>query len=90
MTNGIGESISSISIWNTLNQLGKYNFSYGSVVNNLKERQLCSDQMHRNRFDLILASRYWNFSVVKNLRCLNFVVNIIIKKNSVEQQKGFF
>ena len=41
-----------------------------SVVNNLKERQLFSDQMNRNRFDLILARRYYNCSPIENLRCL--------------------
>ena len=61
-----------------MNQLGKYDFSYGSVVNNLKERQLCSNPMNRNRFDLILVRRYWNFSTIENLRCLNSVVNVII------------
>ena len=55
VTNAIGESTFSISIWNIVNQLGKYHFSCGSVVNNLKKRQLFSDQMNRNRFDLILA-----------------------------------
>ena len=76
------ESISSISIWNIVNQLAKYDFFYGSVVNTLKERQLCSDQMNRNHFDLILARCYWNFSTLENLRCLYSValtaVNVII------------
>ena len=27
--NGVGESISSISIWNIVNELGKHVFSYG-------------------------------------------------------------
>ena len=35
----VGESISSISMYNIVNQLGKRNFSYGSVVNNLKEKK---------------------------------------------------
>ena len=60
MITAIEESIYSISNWNIVNQLGKYGFSCGSVVNNLKERQLFSDQMNSNRFDLILA---------ENLRC---------------------
>ena len=64
VTNAIGESISSISIWNIVNQLGKYDFSCGSVVNNLKERQPSSDQMNRNHIALILASRYWNCSTI--------------------------
>ena len=37
VTNAIGKSILSISIWNIVNQSGKYNFSCGSVVINLKE-----------------------------------------------------
>ena len=32
----VGESISSITIYNIVNQLGKRDFSYGSVVHNLK------------------------------------------------------
>ena len=67
VVNAIGESISSISIWNTVNQLGKYDFSFGSVVNNLKERQLFSDQINKNRFDLVLARRYLNFSTTENI-----------------------
>ena len=39
VTNAIGQSISSKGIWNIVNQLDKYDFSCGSVVNNLKERQ---------------------------------------------------
>ena len=54
VTNSIGESITSISIWNIVNQFGRYDFSFGLVVNNLKERQRFSDQMNRNRFDLVL------------------------------------
>ena len=46
------QSISSTSLWNIANQLGKYDYFYGSVINNLKERQPFSDQMNRNRFDL--------------------------------------
>ena len=38
VTNAIGESIPSISIWNIVNKLVKYDFSCGSVINNLKER----------------------------------------------------
>ena len=37
VVNAIGESVSSISIWNIVNELGKIDFSCGSVVNNLKE-----------------------------------------------------
>ena len=78
VTNAKGKNISSVSIWNIVNHLGKYFFSCGSVVNNLEERQLFSDQMNRNRFDLILARRYWNFSTIQNLRRLNSAVNELI------------
>ena len=37
VTNALGESTSSINIWDIVNQLGKYNSSYGFVVNDLKE-----------------------------------------------------
>ena len=47
VTNAIGESISSITMWNIVNQLGKFDFSCGSVVNHLKERQFFSDQMNK-------------------------------------------
>ena len=57
------------------NKLGKYDFSCGTVVNNLKEMQLFSDQMNRNYFDLILAKQNWNCSPTENLRCLNSAVN---------------
>ena len=40
---------------NIVNQLGKRDFSYGSVVNNLKGRKHFSDQMYRNRCDPIPA-----------------------------------
>ena len=46
MTNAKGESISSISTWNIVNQLGEYDFSYELVINNLKERQPFSDQIN--------------------------------------------
>ena len=78
VTNAIGENNSSISIWNIVNQLGKYDLSCWSVVYNLKERQLFSDQMNRNRFDLILGRRYWNCSTIENLRCLKFTIREII------------
>ena len=60
LTNPIDKSISSISIWDIVNQLGKYYFSCGLVVNNLTERQLFSDQINKNHLGLILARRYWN------------------------------
>ena len=59
-------------------QLGKYDISCGLVVNNLKQKQLFSDQMNRNHFDLILARRYWICSTKENLRCLNSAVYEII------------
>ena len=60
VTNAMDESISLISIWNIVNQVGKYEFFCGSVVNNFIERQLFPDQMNRNCLDLILDSYYWN------------------------------
>ena len=59
MTN-VGESISSITIYNIVNQLGKRDFSYGSVVNNLEDRKHLSDQMNRNGFNPIPTKRDWN------------------------------
>ena len=53
----VGESISSITIYNIVNQLGKRDFSYGSVVNNLKDRKRFFHQMDRNLFDPIPARR---------------------------------
>ena len=41
--NVIDEGIASIRTWNIVYQLGKYDFSCGWVVDNLKERQLFSD-----------------------------------------------
>ena len=70
--NAIGVNISSVSIWNIANQLGKYDFSGGLVVNRL---QLFSDQMNRNRRGLILARGYRNCSTIENQRYLNSAVN---------------
>ena len=53
----VGESISSITMYNIVNQLGKNDFSCGLVVNNLKGRKFFFDQMNRNRFDSISARR---------------------------------
>ena len=75
VTNAIGETTSSVSFWNIVNQLGQYDFSCGSVVNNLTDRQLFSDQINRNCLDLILSRRYCNCSTVENLRCVNCAVN---------------
>ena len=38
--NTVDESISSVIMWNIVNQLGKHDFSCGLVVNNLKDRKL--------------------------------------------------
>ena len=78
LTNAIGDSVSSISIWNIMDKLGKYDFSCGLVVNNLKERQLFSDQMNRNHFNLNHARHYWNCYTIENLRFLYSTVNEII------------
>ena len=58
------ESISSITTYNIVNQLGKHDFFCGSVVNNLKDRKLFFDQLNRNRFDPISARRDWNCSTL--------------------------
>ena len=55
-----GESISSITMHNIVNQLRKRDFAYGSAVNSLKGRKFFSDQMNRNRFDPIPARCDWN------------------------------
>ena len=38
--NAVGKRLSSTNIWNIGNQLGKYDYSYGSVVKNPKEGKL--------------------------------------------------
>ena len=55
-----------------------YDFSCVSVVNNLSEKQIFSDQMNRNRPDLILARCHWSCSTIENLLCVNSAVNEII------------
>ena len=73
-TNVVGLNISSIIIWSIVNQTGKHGFSCGSVVNNLKDRKLFSDQTNSNHFDPILTRREWNCSTVQNLTCLNYLI----------------
>ena len=51
MVNVVDESISLITMWNIVSQLGKDAFSCGSVLTNLKDRKLLSDQMNKNCFD---------------------------------------
>ena len=58
-------------------------FSCESVVNNLKEKKLPA-QVNRNRFDLILASRYWKFSTKENLRYFNSDVSAVMMKQFYE------
>ena len=58
-------------------------FSCESVVNNVKEKKLPA-QVHRNRLDKILASRYWNCSTMENLRCLNSAVSAVMMKQFYE------
>ena len=60
VTNAAGENISLVTMWNIVYQLGKYDFSCGAVVNNLKEETF-SNQMNSNLFVLILKRRDWNF-----------------------------
>ena len=40
VTNAVGESIFSATMWNIVNQLGKHDLSPEAVVNNLKDRKL--------------------------------------------------
>ena len=40
MTNAVGESISSVIMWNMVNQLGKHEFSCGALKNNVKDKEL--------------------------------------------------
>ena len=77
MKNVAGESISSVTMWNIVNQLGEHDFSCGQAVNNLKDKELFSDQMNSNHFDPIFARRNWNCFTMKNLRYLNSDVNEI-------------
>ena len=84
-----------IDVHSLQNVIGESIFSYGcgilwiskvsiffcceSVVSNLKEKKLPA-QVNRNRFDLIIASRYRNFSTMENLRCLNSAVSAVLMK----------
>ena len=77
VTNVIGKSILSIEcgiLW-----ISKVNMILFLWVNNLKEKENPA-QVNRNRFDLILARRYWNCSTMENLRCPNCAVFIVIMK----------
>ena len=56
----VGESISLITMYNIVNQLGKRDFSHRSVVNNLEDRKYLSDQMNRNGFNPIPNKHDWN------------------------------
>ena len=47
----------------------------------MEDRECFSDQMNRNRLDPILARRDWSCSTMKNLRCLKFGVNKLIKQS---------
>ena len=40
VTNAVGKIISSVTMWNTVNQLVKHDLSCGTEVNNLKDRKL--------------------------------------------------
>ena len=56
----VDESISSKTMYNIVNKLGMPDFSYGSVVNDLKNRKGFFHQMDRNRFGPMPARRDWN------------------------------
>lgn len=75
LTNVIGESISSITMYNIVNQLGKHDNCCGSVVNNLKGRKIFTDQINRNSIGIIRAWYGWNCSAKENLRCRKSAVN---------------
>ena len=80
VTNVTGESISSIRMWNIINQLGRYDFfSCESVVNNLEEKKIPA-QLNTNRSDSILTRCYWNCSTMENLRCLNSALSAVMMK----------
>ena len=53
----------------------KHDFSFGKVVNNLNRGKNFSDQMNRNRLDLILARCDRNCCTMEKLRCLKSAVN---------------
>ena len=86
VANTIGENIFSICIWNVVNQLDRYDFSFVSVVNKLKEMQHFSNGINGNCFDLSFAWCYWNCSTIEYPRCRNSAINGIIS-SKVEQQK---
>ena len=57
-----------------------YDFlSCESIGNNLKEKKLPAE-VNRNRFDLILARRYWNCSTQENPISLNSAVSAVMIK----------
>ena len=64
VTNVVGESIFAITMWIIVNQIGKHDFSCGSLVNNLKDKELFSDQINRNRFNPIFTRHDWNCSTM--------------------------
>ena len=86
VANTIGENIFSICIWNVVNQLDRYDFSFVSVVNKLKEMQHFANRINGNCFDLSFAWCYWNCSTIEYPRCRNSAINGIIS-SKVEQQK---
>ena len=60
VTNAVGESISSITMWNIVNHLSKHDVSCGSVVNDLKDRKPLFYQINGNPFDPILTRHHRN------------------------------
>ena len=47
----------------------------------MEDRKCFSDQMNRNCLDPIFTRGDWSLSTMKNLRCLNFGVNKLIKQS---------
>ena len=70
MLNVAGESVSSITVWVIVNQIGKYDFYGGPVLKSLKDRKLFSDHINRNHLTQCLIG--------VNLRFTNSVLNEII------------
>ena len=70
--------ISSITMWNFLDQLGKHFFFVCVGGKQFETQEFFSHKMSRNLFDPILTMRDWKGPIVKNLRYLNSAVNEMI------------
>ena len=79
MINVEDENVSSISMWNILNQLVKHEFSCGLAVSNLKQKKTFSNQMNGNILYLVPARRDRSCCSIEKLRCSNSAVNETFK-----------